>query len=134
MSGVRVCIVEDHPVLREILGDYVSRMAGVASCLLVGSAEAALEQVEDDPPDLVLVDFSLPGMNGIELIRRLRRKLPELPCAILTGHRVSSYVSEALIAGAKGYLLKDDPQELEQGVRSILAGDRFVSRGLDDAY
>lgn len=134
MTGIRILIVEDHPMLREILCEYVSRMPQVEKCDVSASAEDALERIDGDPPDLVLADLSLPEMNGIELVRRLRRKRPDLLCAIITGHRVSIYVSDAFIAGAKGYLLKDDPEELEEGLKSILAGGTFVSRGLNDAY
>lgn len=130
--SLRVSIVEDHPVLRSVLLEYISRLPDVVNCTVAASAEAALEALNGDRPDLMLIDLSLPGMNGIELISELRKSFPDLPCAILSGHRSQTYVGKALAAGANGYLLKGDPLEIERGMRAILAGERYVSKSLDD--
>ena len=82
----RIFIVEDHRVMRDSLILYIGRTPWLEVCGAVASAEEALVQLPESGADLVLVDISLPGMNGIDLIKQLRRQLPALPCLILSGH------------------------------------------------
>ena len=72
-------------------------------------------------------------MNGIDLIRELRTRLPSLCCAILTGERSPVFVRQALEVGANGYVLKGDPMEIERGIEAIVAGKRYVSPDLMSA-
>src|SRR5262245_53974428 len=97
-------LVEDHAVLRDILADFVGHLPQVAVCTASSSAEAALRDFDGATPDLMLIDLSLPGMSGIELIEQLRKTHPALKCAILSGHRSRSYARRAIKAGADGYL------------------------------
>jgi DNA-binding NarL/FixJ family response regulator len=127
MTPLRISIVEDHPVLREVLQEYIGRLHGVEVGQVWASAEAVLEELDGSLPDLMLIDLSLPRMNGIDLIRELRTRRPELRCAILSGHRSPVYVRQALEVGAEGYLLKGDPMEIERGIEAIVAGKRYVS-------
>jgi DNA-binding NarL/FixJ family response regulator len=131
-ASLRVSLVEDHPILRGVLRDYVSRIPEVRSCTTVATAEEALQVLAGDPPDLMLIDLSLPGMSGIELVRTLRRTHPGLLCAILSGHRSRAYAVQALAAGANAYLLKGDPVEIERGVRAILAGECYISGSIEE--
>ncbi len=133
MTPLRVSLVEDHPVLRDVLQEYIGRLPGVELCVVSATAEQALDDFDGSMPDLMLVDLSLPRMNGIELIRELRQRKPDLRCAILSGHRSPVYVRQALAVGAHGYLLKGDPMEIERGMQAILAGKRYVSPDLRDA-
>jgi DNA-binding NarL/FixJ family response regulator len=128
---LRVSLVEDHPVLRDVLREFISRLPAVASCTVAPTAEAALKDLDGGEPDLMLIDLSLPGMSGIELIRELRKQHPGLRCAILSGHRSRTYAGQALAAGANGYMLKGDPMEIERGMRAILAGERYVSQTIE---
>src|SRR5262245_39109411 len=133
MNGqLNVMLVEDHAILRGILQEFVTNMSQVAVCRTTASAEAALQDIEEDEPDLMLIDLSLPGMSGIELVGKLASSHPKLLCAILSGHRSPSYARQAMAAGAKGYLLKGDPAEIERGVAAIVDGRKFVSRDLRD--
>jgi DNA-binding NarL/FixJ family response regulator len=132
-SELRVWVVEDHPVLRDVLVEFIERLPQVAQCMASDSAEAALASIGRSVPDLMLIDLSLPGMSGIDLVRELRKVHPDLRCVILSGHRSGGYVNNALAAGANGYLLKGDPLEVERGIEAILAGQQYVSRGLDGA-
>ena len=132
MSEIRISIVEDHPVLRDVLVEYIGRLPDVKLCAVSASAEDALKAFDGSDPDLMLVDLSLPGMSGIDLIRELLRRAPDVRCAILSGHRSPAYVREALAAGALGFMLKGDPHEIDLGVEAILAGKRYVSEGLTD--
>ena len=127
---LRVMLVEDHAVLRDILQEFVTNLSQVAVCRTSSSAEAAIEDVEQSEPDLMLIDLSLPGMSGIDLVRTLKKSHPALRCAILSGHRSPSYARQAMEAGARGYLLKGDPAEIERGMAAIVDGRKFVSKGL----
>jgi DNA-binding NarL/FixJ family response regulator len=133
---LRVALVEDHGPLREILLEYIADLPEVSSCHAYSNAESALatffDGTEDPPPDLILVDLSLPGMNGIELIRELRAVHPQICCAILSGHRSAAYAGQALAAGAMGYILKGDPQEISRGIDAVVHGQRFVSRAVTE--
>ncbi len=129
-TQLHIAIVEDHPVLQDALRELVERLPEVAGCTVLVSAEAALAELERSVPDLILIDLSLPGMDGISLIAELRKRFPALPCAILSGHDSRSYVGQAFAAGASGYLLKGDPVEIERGIAAILAGERYLSEGL----
>ena len=130
--ALRVSLVEDHPLLGGMLREFVAGLPSVGSCTIANSAEKALHDVADRMPDLMLIDLSLPGMDGIELIRELRSRYPDLRCAILSGHRSKVYAQRALAAGACGYVLKGDPVEIESALHAFLAGERYVSRDLQD--
>ena len=133
---LRIALVEDHGPLREILLEYITDLPSVASCYAFSNAEVALETLFDNrqepPPDLMLIDLSLPGMSGIELIRELRVLYPQLCCAILSGHRSPGYAGQAFAAGAMGYILKGDPTEIERGIEAVTHGERFVSRAVTE--
>lgn len=131
VTQLRVLIVEDHEILREILREYLAKLPQIADCTVSPTAEAALAELDRVAPDVMLIDLSLPGMSGIELVRELRLRRPDLRSAILSGHNSQSYVTQALEAGANGYLLKGDPVEIERGIEAIVAGRRYVSSGLD---
>jgi DNA-binding NarL/FixJ family response regulator len=129
-SGLYVFLVEDHDILRDVLGEYIRNLPAVAKCVTASNAETALEGLAGDLPDLMLIDLTLPGMNGIELVRKLRRAYPQMPLAILSGHDSLSNAHDALEAGANGYLLKGDMEEIVRGMEAIRAGSRYVSEGL----
>jgi DNA-binding NarL/FixJ family response regulator len=133
MMPLRVSLVEDHPVLRDVLQEYIARLPGVELCVVSANAEDALDEFDGSMADLMLIDLSLPRMSGIDLIRELHLRQPDLRCAILSGHRSPAYVRQAMEVGAHGYLLKGDPMEIERGLQAILAGKRYVSPDLRDA-
>ncbi|MFD2438229.1 response regulator [Modicisalibacter luteus] len=78
----------------------------------------------------MLVDLSLPGVSGIDLIASVKTRHPELPCAILSGHGERRYAEQAIAAGAQGYVLKGDPDELPKAIRLMMKGERYVSKAL----
>ena len=127
---VRVFIVEDHPLMRDMLTEFLALEETLEVAGVVESAEAALAQFPVPPPDLVLIDMSLPGMSGIELVRQLCKLQPGMPCVMLSGHGEKHYVEQAFESGASGYILKGEPDELPLAIQQILAGGRFVSQEL----
>jgi DNA-binding NarL/FixJ family response regulator len=120
-------LVEDHPLMRETLSEFLREMSTVELVGMVSSAEEALAFCEQRTPDLVLIDVSLPGMNGIDLVAELHARYPTMRCLMLSGHREVSYVERALANGAQGYVLKGDPSELLRGVAEVAEGRTYLS-------
>ncbi len=106
---IRVALVEDQHVTREGLSLLIGGALGFAVCGQYDSMEQALQQIPGSPPDVLLADIGLPGMSGIEGVRRIHEWMPELPILMLTVHEDSDSVFSAVCAGACGYLLKETP-------------------------
>jgi len=103
---IRVAVVEDNPPLRLELRRLIDETDGLLPCGSYGSAEDALSQVVNDHPDVVLMDIELPGMNGVEGVRRIKAAAPSTLVVMLTVFEHSDWIFDALRAGAVGYLLK----------------------------
>lgn len=128
---IRVFIVEDHPVMRQSLRTLLSRQDDLNVCGEAHNGEDAIRQIADTRPDLVLIDVSLPGMNGIQLVRALHEDNPALPMAILSGHGGEAHVQQALNAGARGYILKGNAAELPAAIRILASGEQYLSQTLN---
>ena len=125
---MRVAIVEDQRSLREGLVILIGSTEGFALVGAFGSMEEALPRIEDDPPDVLLADIGLPGMSGIEGVRRLRARFPALQILMLTVYADNDHVFEAICAGACGYLLKDTPPaKLLEALREVRDGGAPMS-------
>jgi DNA-binding NarL/FixJ family response regulator len=122
-----VFIVEDHHMVRRMLGRLIQHTAGFSLCGEADSAEAALVQIPDCQPQLVLVDISLPDMNGIELIRILSERYPLMLTMAISGHDESVYAIAALEAGARGYVMKEKPERVVEGIHHVRDGNIYVS-------
>lgn len=119
---IRVCLVDDHPTfragLRALLEASGIEVAGEAS-----NGADALDCAREQEPDVVLMDLSMPEVDGVAATRRIRRELPEVPVVVLTSFSDRARIFDALDAGAIGYLLKDaDPDELIRGIQAAAAG------------
>jgi DNA-binding NarL/FixJ family response regulator len=122
-SCIRILLVDDHPLMREGAAQWIRRAPDLEVCGEVDSAAEAVTAVEKLKPDLVVTDISLPGRNGIELIKDLQVLHPEVPVLVLSMHDESLYAGRALRAGARGYLMKRAGGErLVQSIREVLAG------------
>jgi DNA-binding NarL/FixJ family response regulator len=108
---VAVSIVEDDPQARKIIASWISRAAGFRLASESGDAESALKLLPEKHPDVVLMDINLPGMNGVEAVRRLKPALPATQFVMLTVYEDADHIYNALSAGATGYLLKQTPRE-----------------------
>jgi len=106
---INVSIVEDDDEIRESLALLINGTPGYACINTFTDCESATKEINEDPPDVVLMDIGLPGMSGIEGIRKIKEKLPDIDILMLTIHNDSKKVFEALCAGACGYLIKDTP-------------------------
>ena len=125
-----VLIIEDHPAMRAMLQAFLSEMTQVEVIGAVSSAEEALRFCDQREPDLALVDVSLPGKNGIDLVADLRAGHPQVRCLMLSGHQEPSYIERALANGARGFLLKGDPDEMLSGIECVLGGERYLSHAV----
>lgn len=126
----RIVLIEDHPIMQLVIRETIERDSSLVVAVTVASAEQALEIAEIDTYDLLLVDVSLPQMNGIDLVRALRVDHPELRCLMLSGHVEQRYVAHSINAGARGYVAKDDTEELLEAITCVLAGETYISRAL----
>ena len=126
-------IVEDHPLMRRMIGEFIQETSSdLTVCGMAATGEEALEQLAEAYADLVLIDVSLPGMSGIDLLVKLRARRADLPCLMLSGHQEKTYVQRALAEGARGYLAKGNPLEIVDAIRKVLAGEIYLSESVRD--
>jgi DNA-binding NarL/FixJ family response regulator len=118
-----VSIVEDNEQLRATLARVINRAEGFQCVGQHGSAEAALERLPEEKPDVVLMDINLPGIDGVECVRKLKQVLPQTQVVMLTVYEDTDNIFNALAAGASGYLLKRTPSaEILSAIRQVLEG------------
>jgi len=127
-SRKRILVVDDHAVLREGLVAQINREPGLVVCGEAETARAAIEAAEKLNPDLVLADITLPGRNGLELIRDLRAVRPGLPVLVLSMHDASLFAERVLRAGGRGYVSKQQSgSQLIKAIRHVLSGQIYLS-------
>jgi DNA-binding NarL/FixJ family response regulator len=130
--ATRVYIVEDNVPLRQALVAYLNGVEDIETCGEAGSCEEAAAALPGVAPSLILLDLSLPGRSGFDLLREVGEKW-RIPCVILSGHADRSHVGRAFAAGARGYLLKGGPQEVATAIRRVVAGEIYLSESLREA-
>jgi len=124
----RILIVDDHPLFREGLRQMIDRNPELSVCGEAADAEEALKLVPELKPDLALVDISLGGSNGIDLIKTLKGKYDDLPILVVSMHDESLYAERALRAGAMGYVMKHEPAKtVKAAISKVLGGDIYLS-------
>jgi DNA-binding NarL/FixJ family response regulator len=127
----KVFLVEDHPVYAEGLVEVLKSESGLTVCGQASSAEDALRDIPRLKPDLVLVDITLPGLSGLELIKRLRPKHPQMKLLVISMREEQLYAARVLRAGGDGYVMKQqDPEEIIAAIRDVLAGRIYVSEDI----
>jgi len=120
---IRILIADDHGVVAEGLKQLVEAESDMQVVALVGDGREAVQQARDTQPDVVLMDLSMPGMNGVEATRGLLALRPQTHVVVLTSFHDQNQVAGALEAGAVGYLLKDcDPRDVLAAIRSAASG------------
>lgn len=129
-----ILLVEDHLIFAGVMVRLLNRLDAISSVEVASTAERALQDLSQQQYDLVLVDVSLPKMNGISLVGLIQNQYPGLPCVMLSGHALAHYVQRALAAGARGYILKDHSAEIMEGIEHVLNGEIYVSPELRDHH
>jgi DNA-binding NarL/FixJ family response regulator len=130
---IRVILVDDHELFREGLRVLLDARGDLTVVATADDARSALTVAAQHPCDLVLVDVTLPGSNGITLVRDLKRADPRRPVMMLSSSHHHDIVADALDAGAEGYALKDQsPQQLVEAIRAVVAGQRYLAPALRD--
>ncbi len=128
METIKVLLVDDHTIVRQGIR---ALLESVPDIQIIGEAEdgkAAVEMAEKLRPNIMLVDISLPMLNGLEVTRRVRKKVPECKVLVLTMHENEMYVSQILRTGASGYLVKKTAvSELIMAIRSVHQGKAYFS-------
>jgi two-component system invasion response regulator UvrY len=128
---IRVLIVDDHAIVRRGLRALLSEEFRGAACGEASNARQALEQLRKNKWDIALLDITLPGKSGLDLLKELKAEWPGLPVLVLSGHTEDQFAVRVLRAGAGGYMTKESaPEELATAIRKVLAGGRYVSPAL----
>lgn len=128
---MRILIADDHAVFRRGLRDTLAEAFSRVTFGEAKTAQETIELVRRQDWDVVVLDISMPGKSGLDILNDLRRLRPKLPVLLLTMHPEQQYARRALKAGAAGYLTKDSvPEELKEAIKRIVAGGRYVSATL----
>jgi two-component system, NarL family, invasion response regulator UvrY len=131
---IGVFIADDHPVVRQGIRQIVAATDDITVVDEATTGYEALERLADCSCDLVLLDLSLPDIDGLDLLKQLRREHPHRPILILTMHSEDQFALRALKAGASGYLTKESaPDELVGAVRKVVSGGRYISQRLAES-
>ncbi len=124
---MKVIICDDQAIVRDGLEMLLRLEKDIEVIAVARDGEEALELVEKDQPDIVLMDLKMPGMNGVEATRRIRARYPDVIVLVLTTFDDDEWVFDAVRAGASGYLLKDTPREqVVEALHGTLAGKSFI--------
>ena len=127
----RLLIVDDHPMMRQGLAQLIGAEPDLTMCGEAANAEEAIDAIRSARPDLVLADISLPGKNGLELIKDFQAIQPDLPVLVISMHDESLYAERVLRAGGRGYIMKQEGgQKLMQAIRRVLDGKIYVSEAI----
>src|SRR5881409_209887 len=124
----RIVIVDDHPLFRKGLEELIHSDGAFEVCGEAGNAAEAMDVIRKLDPDLVIVDLSLPGANGIELIKNIRAEFAKLPILVLSMHDESLYALRAMRAGADGYVMKHEAMaNVVQAIHEVFNGRPYLS-------
>jgi len=139
MNSIRILLADDHTVMRRGLRALLERQNGFEVVAEAADGREAVELASAVNPDVAVIDIGMPNINGIEAARRITEKRPETAVVILSMHADESYVLKALKSGARGYLLKDSPEDdLINAIRAVHVGKAFfspeISRMLAEDY
>ncbi len=129
----RIAIAEDHTILREGLRALLISEPDFNIVCEAGDGRDAIQCIEEHQPDLILMDLSMPRMNGLEAIKEIKKRSRATMVIALTVHKSEEYILATLQAGADGYLLKDTTHaELVSAIRHVLSGKRYLSPGVSE--
>lgn len=128
MEKIKVLVADDHTILRQGIKALLDNQEGIE---VVGEAKdgrEAIKTIEEVFPDVILMDIAMPGLNGLEATRRIKKKFPKIKVVVLTMHANEEYIFQILKAGADGYLVKETAfQDLISAINAVCKGEAFMS-------
>ena len=128
MKRIRIVIAEDHTLVRQGVGALINANADFEMVGEAANGRDAIKLIRAMLPDVVLMDISMPELNGLDATALVCREHPQIKVIIISMHATEAYVIEALRAGAAGYLLKDaESGELERAIRAVVRGERYLT-------
>ena len=128
MNPYTVVLADDHVMFREGIRKIIERIEGVAVSGEVDDGIQLLEHLKNSQPDLVILDISMPNLRGLEAIREIKKLYPRVKIVVLTMHRKKEFIRQALVDGADGFLLKEDPGgQLIRAMEAVRKGEKFLS-------
>ncbi|MDH4088735.1 MAG: response regulator transcription factor [Nitrospira sp.] len=131
MSHLRLLLVEDHALVRAGMRALLQKIEGIEVIADVGDGWEAIKSVQTDPPDLVLMDIAMPGLNGLDATARIVKESPTTRVILLSMYANEEYLRQALQVGASGYLLKGaELAELELALKTVARGERYLTPGV----
>ncbi|MDE1943854.1 MAG: response regulator transcription factor, partial [Betaproteobacteria bacterium] len=126
---IKILIADDHTIMRDGLKQILAGCSDLSVAGEADSGDAALHLIRGEPWDVAVLDMSMPGKSGIELIKQIKREQPALPVLVLSMHKEEKYAGWVLKAGASGYLCKDGASsQLIQAIRKVAAGGVFLTQ------
>src|SRR6202790_3603851 len=131
----RVVIVDDHPLFRERLSELITNELDMEVCAEAEDAQQAIDLIRNTSPDLAIVDITLKGSSGLELIKSIKALSIGVPVLVLSMHDESLYAERALHAGATGYITKHQAaDEVLSAIRRVLAGEVYLSEKMTSGF
>jgi two-component system, NarL family, invasion response regulator UvrY len=125
---IKILIADDHPLIRNGLRQLISRETDMEVTCEASNAEEVFELTKKNKIDVLILDISMPGMSGFEVLDKIKQKLPKLPVLMLSALSEELYASKTLKAGASGFINKESaPEELVKAVRKVFSGGLYVS-------
>ena len=133
-AGVsKIIIVDDHPIVRQGLAALINQQEDMAVCAQAADGREAMEQIGKLKPDLVTIDLTLGDSGGLELIKNIKSRHPNLPMLIISIHDESLYAERVLRAGARGYIMKQEATEkVTEAIGKVLAGQVYISECMSE--
>ena len=131
MNKIRVFLADDHKILRESLVILLSQQENIEVVGAAGDGQEAYRKILELKPDIAVLDISIPNLNGLDLAEKLRAEMPEVKVVILTMHKSGEFVSKALRAGVRGYVLKDNAlEELMECINLVFDRKIYLSQDI----
>jgi len=128
---IRVLIADDHPIVRQGLRQILSRISDMKVAGEAINGQETLNQIRTGEWDVLVLDITMPGRSGFDILKQLKHEQPDLPVLVLSIHAEEQFAVRALKAGASGYLTKENaPDELIKAIRKVVSGGKYISRSL----
>lgn len=128
---IKVIIADDHPVVRAGMKQVLSESGDIMVAAETSSGEALIQEIQEKDYDVVLLDITMPGIGGVEALKRIKALKPSLPVLMLSIHSEDQFALRTMKAGAAGYLTKESaPEELIKAIRQVAGGKKYISPSL----